>query len=89
MNRSQTKSSSHASYVQIALILGAMLAGAVVTRMLPEVRPMAAYLPPAKFIPTTAVFKHASAQEATHDASRDLTGIDVDVRRLALLGCIA
>ena len=89
MNRSQATSPASASYVQIALILGAMLAGAVLTQVLPEVHPMAAYLPPSHFIPTTEVFKHANAKEAAHDVSRDLTGIDVDVRRLAILGCIS
>jgi hypothetical protein len=40
-------------------------------------------------IPTTAVFKSASAKKAKHDASRDISGIDVDFHRLALLGRIS
>ena len=88
MNLQQT-TSSHASRFQVAMIVGALLAGAIVTRAMPEIHPMAAYLPPARFIPTTEVFKHANTQKASRDASRDLTGVDVDVRRLALLGRIA
>ncbi len=76
------------SYVQIALILGALAAGALMTRIVPERMPLAAYVPP-QTIPTTAVFKHASTKKASHDASSDLTGIDVDVRRLAMLGRIS
>ncbi len=84
MNQSQKT-----SYLQIALILGALAAGAVVTRVIPEVRPMAAYVQHTQTIPTAAVFKHASVKKTSHDASRDLTGIDVDLRRLALLGRIS
>jgi hypothetical protein len=79
MNRSH-----NTSYVQIALILGALLAGTVMTKIVPERTPMAAYVPQTQVIPTTAVFKQAR----TRDASRDLTGIDVDMRRLAMFGQI-
>ncbi|MGD9633751.1 MAG: hypothetical protein AB7G28_14870 [Pirellulales bacterium] len=78
---------SKTSIFQTALILGAMVAGGLVTRMVPERRPFAAYVPPTHVIPTTAVFKHANAGK--QDTSRDLTGIDVDIRRLALLGRIS
>ena len=84
MNPSQKK-----SYVQIALILGALAAGGVMTRIVPERVPLAAYVPHLDTIPTTAVFKSASVKKTSHDASRDLSGIDVDVRRLALLGRIS
>jgi len=33
--------------------------------------------------------KHASVTKPSHDAARDLTGIDVDLRRVAMLGCIS
>lgn len=85
MNRVQT-TSNRKSYVQIGLILGALAAGTLMTRIVPERIPLAAYVPHTKPIPTTAVFKHVNSQKPTHDASRDLTGIDVDLRRLALLG---
>ena len=81
MNQSKT------TYVQTALLFGALFAGAVTTKMLPERHPLAAYVPHLETIPTSAVFKQAGARK--HDASRDLTGIDVDVRRLAVLGCIS
>ena len=81
-------SSQKTSYVQIAFILGAMAAGALMTRIVPERSPLAAYVPP-QTIPTTAVFRHASVKKASHDVSRDLTGVDVDVRRLALFGRIS
>ena len=79
MNRSHSK-----SYVQVALLLGALLAGAVMTRVVPERRPMASFVPQTQVIPTTAVFKHARSR----DASRDLSGIEVDVRRLVLIGFV-
>jgi len=82
-------SSQKKSYIQTALILAAMAAGALVTRIVPERVPLAAYVPHTQPIPTTAVFKHASLKKSTHDASRDLTGIDVDVHRLAMLGRIS
>ena len=81
--------SQKTSYLQIALILGALIAGTVMTRVIPEVHPMAAYVQHTQTIPTTAVFKHANSQKASHDASRDLTGIGVDVRQLMLLGRIS
>jgi hypothetical protein len=80
---------SKTSTIQTALILGALVAGGLVTRLVPERHPFAAYVPPTHVIPTTAVFKHANAGKPAHDASRDLSGIDVDVRRLALLGRIS
>ena len=83
MNRSQTT-----SYVQMALILAAMAAGALMTQIVPERHPMAAYVPHLQVIPTEAVFKHASSRDKSHDPSRDLTGIEVDVRRLMLVGTI-
>lgn len=94
MNCTQNTSSSTASYAttsyaQVAMILGALLAGAVLTQVVPDVRPMAAYVQQTRIIPTTEVFKHANTQKPTHDASRDLTGIDVDVRRLAMLGRVS
>jgi len=85
MNRVQSKS-SRKSYVQIGLILGALAAGTLMTQIVPERIPLAAYVPHTKPIPTTDVFKHANNKKPTHDASRDLTGVDVDMRRLALLG---
>lgn len=85
MNRVQSMS-THTYYVQLALILGALAAGTLMTRIVPERIPLAAYVPHTQPIPTTAVFKHANNQKPTHDASRDLTGIDVDLRRLAVLG---
>jgi hypothetical protein len=78
-----------ASYVQIALILAAMVAGGIVTRIVPDRIPLAAYVPHLDKIPATAVFKSASTKKASHDASRDLSGIDVDLRRLAMLGRIS
>ena len=77
------------SYVHVGLILAALVAGAVVTRIVPERMPLAAYVPHLETIPTTAVFKSASVKKASHDASRDLTGFDVDLRRIALLGRIS
>ncbi len=88
MNRSQS-TSSRRYFLQLALILGALAAGTLMTQIVPERIPLAAYVPHTKPIPTTAVFKHANSQKPTHDASRDLTGIDVDLRRLAVLGCIS
>jgi hypothetical protein len=81
--------SQKTSYIQIAFILGAMAAGALMTQIVPDRVPLAAYVPHTQTIPTTAVFKHASAKKASHDSSRDLTGIDVDVRRLAMLGRVS
>ena len=78
---------SKSTRFQTALILGALLAGAIATRFVPERHPFAAYVPHTNVIPTTAVFKHANTSQ--RDASGDLTGIDVDVRRLALLGKIS
>jgi hypothetical protein len=77
------------SYRQIAMILGALVAGTVVTRVIPDVHPIAAYVQQTQTIPTNAVFKHANAKQASHNASRDLTGIDVDAHRLALLGRVS
>jgi hypothetical protein len=77
------------SYVQIGLILAALVAGTAMTRIVPDRVPLAAYVPHLETIPTTAVFKSASAKKASRDPSRELTGIDVDVRRLALLGRIS
>ena len=51
------------SYVQIALILGALAAGGVMTRIVPERVPLAAYVPHLDTIPTTAVFKSASVKK--------------------------
>jgi hypothetical protein len=79
--------SSKSTKFQTAMILGALLAGAVATRFVPERHPLAAYVQHTNVIPTTAVFKHANANQ--HDASRDLTGIDVDFRRLAMLARIS
>jgi hypothetical protein len=81
--------SQKSSYVQMALILGALVAGGIMTRIVPERVPLAAYVPHLDTIPTTAVFKSASNKKPTHDASRDLSGIDVDVHRLALLGRVS
>ena len=80
---------SKASAFQTAMILGALIAGAMVARFVPERHPLAAYVPHTNVIPTAAVFKHANAGKPTHDASRDLSGIGVDVHRLALLGRIS
>ena len=77
------------SYVQIGLILAALVAGTAMTRIVPDRVPLAAYVPHLETIPTDAVFKSASVKKAGHDRSRDLTGIDVDVRRMALLGRIS
>jgi len=88
MNRSQS-TSSRTYYIQLALILGALVAGTLMTRIVPERTPLAAYVPHLKPIPTTAVFKHANSQKPSHNPSRDLTGIDVDVRRLMMLGRIS
>ena len=82
-------SSKKTSYVQLGLILVALAAGTAVTRVVPERAPLASYVPHLETIPTTAVFKSASAKKASHSTSRDLTGIDVDVHRLALLGRIS
>jgi hypothetical protein len=86
MNSSQKSSS-----VQIGLILAALAAGGIMTQIVPERTPLAAFVPHKETIPTEAVFKSASAtvKEATHDASRDLSGVDVDVRRLTVLGRIS
>jgi hypothetical protein len=81
MNQSKT------TYVQTALLLGAMFAGAITTKMLPERHPLAGYVQHTELIPTSAVFKQAATRK--HDASRDLTGIDVDVRRLAMLARVS
>jgi hypothetical protein len=78
---------SKTSTFQTAMILGALVAGTLVARYIPERLPLAAYVPQTHVIPTAAVFKHANAGK--QDTSRDLTGIDVDVRRLALLGRIS
>lgn len=78
---------SKSTRFQTVLILGALLAGAVATRFVPERHPLAAYVPHTSVVPTTAVFKHANANE--RDASRDLTGIDVDIHRLAMLARIS
>jgi hypothetical protein len=83
MNRSQTS-----SYLQVAMILVAMALGAIMTQIVPERQPMAAYVPQTQVIPTTAVFKHARSQDKSHDRSHDLTGIEVDVRRLMLVAAI-
>jgi hypothetical protein len=80
---------SKTSTFQTAMILGALFAGALVARFLPERHPLAAYVPQTSEIPTTAVFKHANAGKPSHDASRDLSGIGVDVHRLALLGRVS
>jgi hypothetical protein len=61
-----------------------MLAGTFVTRFLPEQPPLEAYAPAAEATPARPVFEHANWR----DASRDLTGIDVDVRRLLMFGRI-
>ena len=82
MNQSQTT-----SFAQIALLVGALAAGAVMTKIVPERLPLAAYVPHTQVIPSSAVFKHANMQ--SRDKSRDLTGIDVDFRRLALLGRVS
>ena len=82
-------SSQKTSYLQISLILGALAAGGLMTLIVPERIPLAGYVQHRDMIPTTAVFKSASAKKASHDASRDLSGIDVDVRRIALLGRIS
>ena len=82
-------SSQKTSYLQIALILGALAAGGLVTQIVPERIPLAGYVQHKDTIPTTAVFKSASTKKASHDASRDLSGIDVDFRRIALLGRIS
>lgn len=79
--------STNSSKLQTTMILGALVAGALVTRIVPERHPLAAYVPSTHVIPTTAVFKHANASQ--RDGSRDLTGFDVDVRRLALLARIS
>jgi hypothetical protein len=84
MNTSQTN-----SRLQIALILGALVAGGLVTQVVPERIPLAGYVQHTDTIPTTAVFKSASAKKPKHDASRDISGIDVDFHRLALLGRIS
>ena len=84
MNRSQTT-----SYVQVAMILAAMAAGVLMTQIVPERHPMAAYVPHTQIIPTAAVFKHASSQDKSHDPSRDLTGIEVDMRQLMLVAAIS
>ena len=84
MNRSQKT-----TYIQTGLILAAMAAGALMTRIVPERRPLAAYRPVTHVIPTTAVFKSASVKKDSHDRWRDLTGVDVDLRRLALLGRVS
>lgn len=81
--------SSNTSKFQTAMILGALIAGGLVTRLVPERHPFAAYVPPAHVVPTTAVFKHANAGKPSHDSSRDLSGIGVDAVRLALLGRIS
>lgn len=78
---------SKTSTFHTAMILAALVAGGMVTRFVPERHPFAAYIPPTHEIPTTAVFKHANA--GGQDTSRDLTGFDVDFRRLALLGRIS
>ena len=80
---------SKTSTFQTAMILGALVAGALVTRYVPERHPLAAYVPQTHVIPTAAVFKHANAGKPSHDKSRDLSGIGVDVLRLALLGRIS
>jgi hypothetical protein len=59
------------------------------TRVVPERMPLASYVPHLDTIPTTAVFKSASVKKAGHDPSRDLSGIDVDFHRLAMLGRIS
>ncbi len=85
MNCSQSKT----SYFQMTLLIGAMLAGFGVAKILPERHPLAAYVPQTETIPTAAVFKQANTSKSPRDASRELTGIDVDVRRLTLLGRIS
>lgn len=77
------------SKLHVTLILAALVAGGVMTRIVPERMPLASYVPHLDMIPTTAVFKSASAKKAGHDATRDLTGIDVDIHRLAMLGRIS
>ena len=82
-------SSQKTSYLQITLILGALAAGGLMTLIVPERIPLAGYVQHRDTIPTTAVFKSASVKKASHDASRDLSGIDVDFHRIALLGRIS
>lgn len=84
MNPSQKTSKVH-----MGLILAALVAGGIVTRIVPERMPLASYVPHLDTIPTTAVFKSASTKKAGHDVTRDLSGIDVDVHRLAMLGRIS
>lgn len=81
--------SQKTSRVQMGLILAALVAGGIVTRIVPDRMPLASYTPHLETIPTNAVFKSASAKKARYDRSRDLTGIDVDVHRLAMLGRIS
>lgn len=81
-------SSQKSSYLQIGLILAALAAGGIMTQIVPERTPLASYVPHLETIPTDAVFTSASAKKS-HDSSRDLTGIDVDFRRLAVLGRIS
>lgn len=81
--------SQKSSYLQMGLILAALVAGGVMTRIVPERMPLASYVPQLDMIPTTAVFKSASIKKAGHDVTRDLSGIDVDVHRLAMLGRIS
>ena len=87
MNTTTETSTNQTSKVQTAMILGALLAGALLTRIVPERLPLAAYVAPTHDIPSGAVFKHANAGKK--DSSRDLTGYDVDLRRLALLARIS
>lgn len=82
-------SSQKTSRVHVALILGALLAGVIVARFVPERMPLAAYVPHTQFIPTDAVFKHAAVKNTSRDASHDLTGVEVDTLRLAMLGRIS
>jgi hypothetical protein len=87
MNTTNQTSAKTTSTVHTAMILGALLAGALLTRFIPERLPLAAYVAPTHDIPSAAVFKHANAGKK--DSSRDLTGYDVDLRRLALLARIS
>jgi hypothetical protein len=81
--------SQKSSRVQTILLLAALAAGGIMTRVVPERMPLASYVPHLDTIPTTAVFKSASVKKAGHDLSRDLSGIDVDFHRLAMLGRIS
>jgi len=58
-------SSQKTSYLQVSLILGALAAGGLMTLIVPERIPLAGYVQQRDTIPTTAVFKSASAKKAS------------------------